>query len=162
MWRRFLSAFLLVLVPSLASAQDAPERLLPSGCQIYVHWDGFEKHRDAFDKTALGKMMKGDTGKFLSYLITYARDNLEIALRNERDAKMALEIFDEAIATLKTIGNHGFIVGLEVRQILPQPQVEAVLVFPHNGKTLTRLMTKILKEAPEQPKETQVGTRKVF
>jgi len=161
MWRRGMPAFLMILVPSIALAQDAPERLLPSGSQIYFHWDGFEAHRAEFDKTAVGKMMKGDTGKFLSYLGTYSRETLATALRNEREAEMALAVFDDVLGAMHKVSSHGFLVGVEVKSVLP-PQAQAVLVFPKNGKTMDSLMAKILKKAPEQPQETQVGKRKVY
>lgn len=165
MWRRCVLVPLLLLVPVLAPrralAQEAPERLLPPGCQVYFHWDGFDKHRADFDKTALGKMLKGDTGKFLSYLVTYGRQTLETALRREREAKEALVVFDEVIGVLQKVGQHGFIVGLEIKSVQP-PQVTAVIVFPENGKALTGVIDKILKVAREKPQESQVGKRKVF
>lgn len=161
MWRRGVLAFLMVLVPSFALAQDAPERLLPSGSQIYFQWDGFEKHRADFDKTALGRMMEGDTGKFLSYLVTYTRETLQTAIRNERESKMVLEIFDEVMGTARQVGKHGFLIGIEVKSIMP-PQGQAVIVFPNNGKTMDTLMDKILKNAPEKPQVSQVAKRKVF
>src|SRR4051794_26526036 len=87
MWRRFLLASLLVFIPSLARSQEAPERILPAGTQIYLHWDGVEKHRGEFDKTGLGKMLNGDTGKFFSYVVTYVRKNLEVVVRDDRERK---------------------------------------------------------------------------
>ena len=70
MLRRYGLCLVLVLLlapTAVRAAEDgAPERLLPAGTQIFVRWDGIEPHRAAFDKTALGKMLKGDMGKFLS------------------------------------------------------------------------------------------------
>jgi hypothetical protein len=54
---------LLLLIPGLAHAQDAPEQLLPAGTQLYLRWDGVAAHQSAYEKTALGKMMKGDVGR---------------------------------------------------------------------------------------------------
>jgi len=45
-------ALLFLLLPSLASAQEAPERLLSEKTQVYLRWDGLEAHRAAFEKTA--------------------------------------------------------------------------------------------------------------
>src|SRR5262249_54269070 len=159
--RRFLPACLFVLVPAFAFAQEAPERILPSSCQLYLHWDGFDKHRAEFDKTGLGKMMNGDTGKFLAYLVTYTRKNLEIGLKGEPEAKQILAVFDEVIDTFGKIGKHGFVIGLDVKSITP-PSVEATVVFPENGKTLLSVMDKILKEVREKPKVTQIGKEKIF
>lgn len=161
MWRRSLLGCLLVLIPSVGRAQELPEKMLPPGCQVYFHWDGFEKHRADFDKTGLGKMMAGDTGKFLNYTVKYLRDTLAIALRNEREAKDALAIVDEVVNTLHQVGKHGFIFGLEVKSVQP-PNVTAVLIFPENAKTVNGVMDKIIAAAREKPQETQVGKRKVF
>src|SRR5262249_30950470 len=66
MSRRWGIALLVFLIPTLGRAQDAPEDLLPAGTQLYLRWDGVEAHRAAYEKTALGKMMQGDTGKFIT------------------------------------------------------------------------------------------------
>src|ERR1700730_1305534 len=81
MWRRSWLVCLLILVPGVASAQNVPERLLPGGSQVYLRWDGINKHRAAFDNTAVGKMLKEDTGKFLAALWKYGNEFLDIALR---------------------------------------------------------------------------------
>ena len=81
MWRRSWLVCLLILVPAVASAQTVPERLLPGGSQIYLRWDGMDKHRATFDKTAVGKMLKEDTGKFFEALWTYGNELLDMALR---------------------------------------------------------------------------------
>ncbi|MFO0965593.1 MAG: hypothetical protein U0793_08425 [Gemmataceae bacterium] len=159
--RRFLPVCLFLLLPSVLKAQEAPERILPSGCQIFLQWDGFEKHRADFDKTGLGKMMSGDTGKFLAYLVTYTRKNIEIGTRGGPEGKQILAVFDEVVDTFGKIGKHGFALGLEVKSIMP-PNVEATIVFPENGKTLLSLMDKILKESREKPKVTQIGKEKIF
>jgi hypothetical protein len=59
-------ALVVLLLAGVAHAQDAPEALLPATTQVYLHWDGVEAHRAAYEKTAVGKMMKGDLGAFLS------------------------------------------------------------------------------------------------
>src|ERR1700730_686384 len=104
MWRRSWLVCLLILVPGVASAQNVPERLLPGGSQIYLRWDGIDKHRAAFDKTALGKMLKEDTGKFLSALWTYANELSEIALRQADPNAVAL--FKEFPNILSGIQHH--------------------------------------------------------
>src|SRR5438874_11990488 len=67
-------AFLLLVCPAVASAQDVPERLLSDKTQVYLRWDGLEAHRAAFDKTALAQILKGDLGRFMSETITQGRD----------------------------------------------------------------------------------------
>src|SRR5947209_5911652 len=74
MWKRFAIALALVLLPSLARAEElknpSPEQLLSANTQVYLRWDGLTSHRAAYDKTALGKMMQGDTGKFFAGAFT--------------------------------------------------------------------------------------------
>src|SRR6516162_1555691 len=71
MLQRIFLTVVVLGIPSLSRAQEGGARALPPGSQIYLRWDGFEKHRAAFDKTALGKMMAGDTGKFLKGMVAY-------------------------------------------------------------------------------------------
>jgi len=65
---RLALALLLALAPAAARAEDAPERLLPAGTQLYVRWDGIDAHRAAYAQTGLGKMLAGDTGAFAQSL----------------------------------------------------------------------------------------------
>src|SRR5262245_8366334 len=62
---RFGVVCLVLLLPALSRAQQEPEELLPAGTQLYLRWDGVEAHRKAYSQTALGKMLQGDTGRFL-------------------------------------------------------------------------------------------------
>src|SRR4051812_33261145 len=74
----------LFLLPATVRAQDAPERLLPAGAQVYLRWDGLEAHRTAYAKTALGKMMAGDTGQFVSTVFNQVQDGLSSVLTVEQ------------------------------------------------------------------------------
>src|SRR5262249_61606987 len=60
MLRRYGIVALLLLVPGVVRAQDAPEQLLPATTQLYLRWDGIEAHRADYEKLALGQMLKGD------------------------------------------------------------------------------------------------------
>src|SRR5581483_5501425 len=62
---RLVLCLLAFALPGVVRAQE-PEQLLPATTQVYLRWDGVEAHRAAYEKTALGKMMKGDTGEFVS------------------------------------------------------------------------------------------------
>src|SRR5437899_10908452 len=73
-------AFLLLVCPAVASAQDVPERLLSDKTQVYLRWDGLEAHRAAFDKTALAQIMKGDMGQFVSEAAKHVKDKIQGAL----------------------------------------------------------------------------------
>ena len=55
---RLLLCLLVFVLPGAVRAQE-PEELLPATTQVYVRWDGVDSHRPAYEKTALGKMMKG-------------------------------------------------------------------------------------------------------
>src|SRR4051794_16785891 len=67
---------LFVFVPALGRAEDEPEKLLPRGTQIYMRWDGTEAHRASYHQTALGKMMQGDTGKFISSAFATVQESI--------------------------------------------------------------------------------------
>jgi hypothetical protein len=161
MWRRSWLVCLLILVPGLASAQNVPERLLPGGSQVYLRWDGINKHRAAFDNTAVGKMLKEDTGKFLSALWKYGNEFLDIALRQADPNVVAL--VKEIPAVLSGIHQHGFVLGIEAKAFVP-PQVEGVLVLPKAGGakgSLLPLIEKLAGLAKADIKRTQVGKRNV-
>src|SRR6516162_7148416 len=57
---------LLLIFSGIARAEDPPEQLLPATAQLYLRWDGIDAHKDAYRKTALGKMLAGDTGTFIN------------------------------------------------------------------------------------------------
>src|SRR5262245_37584476 len=69
-------ALVFLFLPSLASAQNVPERLLSDKTQVYLRWDGLDAHRAAFDKTALAKILQGDMGRFFSESIKQAKDKV--------------------------------------------------------------------------------------
>ncbi len=161
MWRRMLVVGLLLLVPGAARSQNVSERLLPGGSQIYFRWDGIDKHRAEFDKTAVGKMMKSETGKFLSALWTYANELLDVALR-KADPKAAA-LAKEIPGILAGVHHHGFVLGVEVKSLTP-PQVDGVLVFPQAGGpkgSLPAFLDQVLQMAKADVKETKVGKRLV-
>jgi len=61
MLRRVAACLVVLIAPTLAWAQTGPDRLLPTGSQVYFRWDGFDAQRPAYEKTAVGQMMKGDS-----------------------------------------------------------------------------------------------------
>src|SRR5438309_2293744 len=130
MWRRLWLATLLVMVPEVSWAQSPPERFLPAGSQVYLSWDGIDKHRAAFDKTALGKMLQEDTGKFLAALGAYGLDLMEVGLRQADPNAVAL--VKEIPALFAGVHHHGFALGIEVKALNP-PQAQGVFVFPKAG-----------------------------
>jgi hypothetical protein len=134
----------LLLAPTVARAADdggAPEQLLPAGTQIYVRWDGLEAHRAAFDKTALGKMLKGDMGKFLSSVYTQVEEtlgsNLTVGelLQGVPPDQLKKMVADaaEAPKALTLLGDHGLLLGLEVGGNVGRPEAYATLIIPDAG-----------------------------
>jgi hypothetical protein len=145
MLRRYGLCLVLVLLlapTAVRAAEDgAPERLLPAGTQIFVRWDGIEPHRAAFDKTALGKMLKGDMGKFLSSVYSQVQETLGSNLTvgellqgvpPDQLKKMVADA-QEAPKMLTLLGEHGFLVGLEVGGNIGMPEAYATLVIPDAG-----------------------------
>jgi len=124
------------------------EALLSADCVLFVRHDGYEPHRQAYDKTTLARLMKDDLGEFLEYLGTYGRD---LAIRNllqQGDGKPAVDK-DKAISDTRKFVDyfkrHGLAVGFEVGEDLQRqsrdgalPQVDpagvqTTIVFPQGG-----------------------------
>src|SRR6266481_5061545 len=76
-------SLLVFLLPGVVRAQE-PEQLLPASTQVYVRWDGVESHRGAYEKTALGKIMKGDTGDFVTKTFTQIQEGVGSLLTVEQ------------------------------------------------------------------------------
>src|SRR5438132_1318197 len=93
---RFALALILVALPGVARAQDALERLLPAGSQVYFRWDGLAGHEKEYAQTALGKMMKGDMGRFVKALVAHVHKNVGTLLEQENvDPELAKTIHTE-------------------------------------------------------------------
>lgn len=160
--RMWLSLALLLVPTAVHQAYaQAPgaERLLPAGTQIYLHWDGFDAHRAAFDKTALGKMMQEDTGKFLSALWKYGRELFDEAVGQKEP--MVAEYINEVVAVLGAIGKNGFVLGVELGSVNP-PEAQGVFVFPGSGGPkgkLLPLLGTLARRAGADLVEVKVGQR---
>ncbi|HZY85312.1 MAG TPA: hypothetical protein VFE78_10810 [Gemmataceae bacterium] len=138
---RFALALLLSVAPAAAvRAEDAPERLLPAGTQLYVRWDGIDAHRAAYAQTGVGKMMSGDTGAFAQSLFRQLQDGLGALLTVDQllggvppDKLQALQNdAAEATKVLSLLGQNGFILGAEVRGVLI-PGGQVTLIIPNAG-----------------------------
>ncbi len=159
MFKRMVLGLLFMLLPGVALGQGVQESYLPAKSQIYFRWDGMQTHRAAFDKTALGVMMKGDTGKFLDELWAFAHENLKNAAQAEPKVGPLLKDFTKLLGTMHT---HGLVFAVEVEQIKPQPMVQAVLVFPKaagESGTVMPLIQKIAEETKADVKTVKVGKR---
>jgi hypothetical protein len=164
---RIALALLLALAPAAAAAraEDAPERLLPAGTQLYVRWDGIDAHRAAYAQTGIGKMMAGDTGAFAQSLFRQLQDGLGALLTVDQllggvpPDKLAALQNDAAEATkvLSLLGQNGFILAAEVRGILI-PGGQVTLIIPNAGAHpepalgAMRLITNLSKAPVKQRK----------
>jgi hypothetical protein len=158
MVRRSVWALVLLAVPSVTWAQS-PDRFLPPGSQIYFRWDGFEAHRADFDKTAVGKMMKGDTGKFLSALVEYIGKQIDTHL-GQFDPQAA-QIVKDVGTIIDVAGKHGFTFAVEIKDINP-PDVQAAFVLSKNGENVVTLLKAAIVKGGGDVKETRVGQATVY
>src|SRR5687768_6621965 len=161
MWRPVLIACSLMVFSGVSSAQGVPERHLPAGSQIFLRWDGMEKNRAAFEKTAVGKMLKDGTGEFLAALWKYGNELLEFGLR-QADPK-AGAIAKEIPLILSGVHEHGFLLGIEIKSLTP-PQGDVVLVFPKAGGSkghIVPLAGKLAGAAKAKVRKTTVGERTI-
>ncbi len=136
-------ASVFLLLPGLSSAAEdsPPERLLPASTQLYLRWDGVDAHKEAYGKTSLGRMMKGDTGAFITGLFdklqTTSASLLTVeTLRRGLEPKALKKMQADAKAAAKLIpqiGKHGFILAAELRQLDP-PQGNLFLILPGMGE----------------------------
>src|SRR5262245_40046213 len=156
MCKRIVLGLVFALLPTVAWAQ--PEKYLPSKSQIYFHYDGMKMHRAAFEKTALGKTMQGETGKFLEELWKYAQEQILNVAQNEPKVGPLLKDFGKLVFSMH---ENGLAFGIQAQSIVP-PDVQAVLVFPKaagESGTLMPLIQKIAEETKADVKSTKVGKR---
>jgi hypothetical protein len=158
MWRRGLACLAVLVLPGLALAQQGPERLLPANTQIFFRWDGFDSHRPAYDKTAVGKMMQGETGKFLDALWEWLVEAAQ-AGAGQADPQAA-EFVKDGVAVLSSITKNGLAISVAVKGVTP-PQAQLTLVFPKSGGVMIPLVNKLTGMAGAPVGETKVGNRLV-
>jgi hypothetical protein len=159
MWRPGLLALLIAAVPSFVSAQEGPERLLPPNTQIFFRWDGFDTHRPAYEKTALGKMMKGETGTFLAALWSWGAEAAQGAAA-QADPQAA-EMIKDGLATLESIGKNGLTISIAAKGFMP-PQGQVTLVFPESAEVMIPLANRIVGTSGAPVQEAKVGNRTVY
>jgi hypothetical protein len=171
MLRRWGLVFLLLLVPAVARAQDAPEQLLPAGTQVYLRWDGIDAHKAAYDKVALGKMLQGDTGKFVASVFSQFQDLLGSAVVQELLQGVPPEKLQkvqadalEAPKLVPLLGKHGLILAAEVRGLEP-PDAQVTIILPDAGDSAGPLLAAIRLAAAlskQEIKESKVAGRTVY
>lgn len=158
MFKRMVLGLLFMLLPGVALAQGVQESYLPARSQLYFRWDGMATHQAAFDKTAVGVMMKGDTGKFLNEIWAFTHENLKNVAQNEPKIGPLLKDFTKLVGTMHS---NGLVFAVEVEKINP-PTVQAVIVFPKaagESGTVMPLIQRIAEEAKANVKTVKVGKR---
>jgi hypothetical protein len=134
---------LVVLFPAVSRAAndtDAPEQLLSANSQIYIRWDGIESHRAAYDKTAIGKMMKGDTGVFVTGVFGQVQESIgslltvnQLLTGTPPDKLQKLQKHaTESGKLVPLLAEHGFILAVEARGIEP-PDGQITIILPNAG-----------------------------
>jgi hypothetical protein len=135
---RSLSALLLLAglcgaAPAAAppASDREPDSLLPASTQIYVRWDGHAAHRDAYRRSAIGKMLAGEMGRSLNTL--WGRYAADLKVRSvgykllEGVPPAELRCRDELVRTglslPAVLAQTGFVVGFEGRMIPPASAV---------------------------------------
>jgi hypothetical protein len=147
-----------IAAPGAASAQEGPERLLPPNTQLFFRWDGFDTHRAAYEKTALGKTMKGETGTFLAALWSWASETAQGAAA-QADPQAA-DMIKDGFATLASIGKNGLTVGITAKSFMA-PQGQVTLVFPKSADVMIPLANRIVGTSGAPVQETKVGNRTI-
>jgi len=161
----------VLLLPVMARAQETPEQLLSAGTQFYVRWDGVTAHKADHAKTALGKMLAGDMGVFLKGLFGQVQEGLGTLLTVEQllggvppEKLQQLQADSaEAAKLLPLLGDHGFILAGEVRNLEPFDG-DLFVILPNLGekaKPLVASLRLIVNLAKGKIKEHKFGTRVV-
>jgi hypothetical protein len=165
---RLVLSLLVFLLPAAARADD-PEQLLPAGAQIYLRWDGVEAHRPAYEKTAIGKMMKGETGDFIVKTFAQIQEGLGSLLTVEQllggvkpeDLQKLRADAAETAKLLPLLGKNGFLLAVEIRGLEP-PEGQITIILPDAGEKPTPLfgaLTLIAGLSKVPIKEVKVGDR---
>jgi hypothetical protein len=153
-------------------AQDAPEDLLPASTQLYARWDGVTAHAGLYAKTALGKMLAGDMGTFLTSLVRQVQETSGKMLTGEQvlkgvDPERLQQIqadVNQAMKLVPALALHGVVLGAEVRTLEP-PTAQVTVIIPDMGKDPGPLFgaLHLLKSGLETDiKELKIAGRNVY
>ncbi len=140
-YRMSVAALLVLLAPLAGRAQDVPpEQLLPGTTQVYLRWDGYPAHAAAYNKTALGKMLSGDTGSFITKLYAQLQEGAASVLTVDQllggippaELQQLQKDANEATKLPMLVGTNGFIVAGDLSSLAP-PQGQLSLIIPNGG-----------------------------
>jgi hypothetical protein len=139
-------ASLILLIRTPALAKDAkPQSLISADCIAVFGFDGLELHRAAFDRTALGQLLKSDLGPLAADLgrrLLGAMGPDVVAARllagGPPDELVALRADAEKLPLLfEALSQRGFLAGVELAEGL-LPGVKVTIVFPDGGSDQNR------------------------
>lgn len=113
--------------------RKAPEALLPADALLYVRWDGFEAHRDAWEQTAAYRALtETHLGEFLA-------DSLEMLVMAaaESGGEPSESAGRQLMESLRYVGRHGATLAVTVRNVEPFDG-EVTVVVPGAGAAEAR------------------------
>jgi hypothetical protein len=162
---RYLALAVVLLATGAARTQEAPERLLPASTQVYLRWDGIEAHRASYEKTALGKMLQEDTGKFLAGVYHQLQTMIgeELTVPNLLEGldpdklRVIQEDVTEAPRLVPVFTRNGFVLAAEVRD---KERFQVTLILPGAGadpKPFLSAMRLIAGATKVEVKETKLA-----
>jgi hypothetical protein len=134
---RGLICVLLALFASPSWAAAPPrkgrpaETLLPSSTQVYVRWDGVQRHREAYRRSAFGQMLHGELGRTLRALRRRVETELKLRAVGDRLLEGAPpdvlslrnELVSNGLALPDVLAKTGFIFGFEARAMPSSSEV---------------------------------------
>lgn len=160
--KRFLTPFFLTFVfVSIATADEKTignktahitkvsdpavrpaESLLAHDSIVFLQFDGFDRNRQAYDKTVLAKAMKEDLGPLVDYIVKAIVNAVgpDIVAEKLLDGTAPMDLVHLQKAAkqlplfLNYLNGHGVMLGLEVVPGNLVPDVQVTLVFPNAGK----------------------------
>jgi hypothetical protein len=108
-----------------------PDMLLPASTQVYVRWDGYAAHRDAYRNSALGKMLAGEMGRSLHTLWGRYSADLKVKAVGYKllegvppaELRRRNELVQAGLALPPVLAQTGFVAGFEARVIPPASAV---------------------------------------
>jgi hypothetical protein len=151
MLRSTVPLALLLLAAAPAAAQTDPDEFLSARTQVYLRWEGAAAHHDAYQKTALGRMMQGDLGRLCDALTGQLKD-IPVP-PDQRETVDALKRLGSAVL------QNGFVAGVEVFGVSP-PDARLTVVLPKAGGELASVQ-KLIAAAAARDKSVKVEEQTV-
>jgi hypothetical protein len=164
----WLTLPLALAQPAKKAGGKTPGQLLPGDCVAYFHYDGYAAHRQAYEQTALGKVMKEGLGDFVDGLLAgvwklAAGDGEgEDRKKADRERQVVGQFFE-------CLWDQGFEAALEVGPLGKgdgPEDVQLTVVFPggakgKNRKTLEKVFGLAMEALEAKPEKSQQQGRSI-